>query len=89
LALKEFIFWLCFWAIACVVVLKPESTNFVANILGVGRGADMVVYLSVILLFYIVFQITVKTEKLERNITKIVRKMAISEAQKNNKEENK
>ncbi|OGF21173.1 hypothetical protein A2316_03495 [Candidatus Falkowbacteria bacterium RIFOXYB2_FULL_38_15] len=77
LALKKFIFWLCFWAIACVVVLKPESTDFVANILGVGRGADMVVYLSIILLFYIVFQTTIKIEKIERNITKIVREMAI------------
>lgn len=77
LALKEFIFWLCFWAVVSVVVIKPESTNFIANTLGVGRGADMVIYLSIILIFYIIFQVTVKMEKIERNITKIVREMAI------------
>jgi hypothetical protein len=76
---KAFIFWLCFWVLAGMVVIRPESTNFIANMLGVGRGADMVVYLSIIFIFYLIFQITIKTEKIERNITKIVREMAIKQ----------
>ena len=82
-----FIFWLFFWLLAGAVVIKPESTNFVANIFGVGRGADLVVYLSIIVIFYIIFQLTVKMEKIERNITKLVRKIAVDEISDNKEEE--
>lgn len=79
LDLKAFVFWLCFWVLAGAVVFRPESTNFVANIFGVGRGADLVIYLSIIVIFYIIFQTAVKIERMERNITKIVREVAIKQ----------
>lgn len=89
LSLRDLIFWVCFWIVVGIIVIRPEVTSFLANLVGVGRGADLVIYLSIVLIFYIIFQITVKIEKMERNITKIVRTVALAqENQKTQKQEN-
>lgn len=74
LKIGEFIIWLIFWLAAGVVVWIPNLTNIAANFLGIGRGADLVFYASILILFYLIFRIYVKIEKMERNITKVVRK---------------
>ncbi len=81
--ISEFLLWLIFWLTAEVAVWIPDLTTKVANILGIGRGADLVFYLIFILLFYLIFRIYVKIEKIERDITKVVREDAL-----NNKTQN-
>jgi len=75
-------FWLVFWFGVGAVVALPWTTSLLAARLGVTRGVDLVIYVSVIVLFYLVFRLTLKLEKLESNITKIVREAALSEAKK-------
>ncbi len=58
---------------ALVVTWYPDTASFIANIVGVGRGSDLVVYLATILLFVLVFQLHVSHVRLERQLTKIVR----------------
>ncbi len=70
---RDMIFWIGFWFVVGVIILLPETTSFMAKQVGVGRGVDLVVYLSIVLIFYIIFQMTIKIEKIERNITKVVR----------------
>jgi hypothetical protein len=79
ISLKEFIFWIIFWLAVLFVVLMPETTSLAANLVGVGRGSDLAVYLSIVLLFYLVFRIFVKLDNIESEITKIVRKEAKEE----------
>lgn len=71
-----FIFWVFFWLAVLVVVWRPTLSTELANFLGVGRGADLLFYLSIALIFYLIFRLNVKMEKMERNITKIVREIA-------------
>ncbi len=73
----ENIFWLLVWAFLGVVAIVPEITSYLATWVGVGRGADLVIYASTIALFYMLFKIFVRLEKMERDMTKIVRKIAI------------
>ncbi len=80
---RPFLMMLAFWIIAGVLVALPESTSRVAEILGVGRGVDVVFYFSLVLVFYLIFRIIVRIEKIEQNITKIVSKLALK---KNNQE---
>lgn len=82
---KTFLFWLFFWIAVCVVVLLPQTTTLVASLVGVGRGADLVIYVAMIGLFYLVFRLFVKIEDIERQITKIVRKKALDELDKESK----
>jgi len=73
------LFWCFFWLIVAYVVWVPQFATEVANYLGVGRGADLVLYISAATLFYAVFRLTVRIEKIERDITKIVKKIAIED----------
>ncbi len=73
-------FWLAFWAGVGIVVALPWTTSLLAARLGVTRGVDLVIYVSIVALFYLVFRLTIKIEKLESNITKLVREVALSDA---------
>jgi len=84
ISLQEFILWLIFWLIVCLVVIFPDITSYAANLVGVGRGVDLVIYLALLLLFYLVFRILVRLDKQEKEITKIVRKIALDDDKKNN-----
>jgi hypothetical protein len=60
----------------------PDLTSRVAQAVGVGRGADVVVYLAVILLFYVIFRIYLRLDRMERDITVLVRRLAVDEAER-------
>ena len=79
ISLNGLIFWLLLWLIISIVVLLPQTTNFFAKILGVGRGTDVAIYLSIVLVFYLIFKIFIRLEKLEANITKIVKEIALKD----------
>lgn len=79
---KEAIGWLVFWILAGAVVVNPNSTLFLAKILGVGRGVDAIIYLAMALLFFLVFKIFVRLEKIEHQITKLVRQDTLSQTKK-------
>lgn len=82
IGLKELIIWSVFWLVAGVVVIMPNSTSTIAKVVGIGRGSDLVVYTSLVLLFYILFRILYRIEKIEKNITKITRELALKDSDK-------
>jgi len=76
------VLWAGVWAAAIVVILLPGTSFFFANILGIQRGADFVVYISIIVLFYLMFRLYVKIDNVEKNVTKLVREVAIDRERK-------
>jgi hypothetical protein len=76
---RELGIWIAFWVIVGVVVIIPQKTDLVAKFLGIGRGADLLVYVSILVLFYLIFQILVRLERLDHDLTEIVRHIALSE----------
>lgn len=74
---RELTIWLIFWFLVAAATLAPQKTDVVAQWVGVARGADLLVYLSVMMLFFIVFKIVVKLEKIDKDITIIVRHSAL------------
>ncbi len=71
--------WVLLWVAVGVITLMPQTTDVIATKLGVGRGVDVVIYLSLIALFYLVFRLFTKIEDVEREITRLVRKLALEE----------
>jgi hypothetical protein len=55
----------------------PNFLTKLANFLGIGRGADLVFYLGLLALFFLIFHLYVRLEKIEKNITKIVQADAL------------
>jgi hypothetical protein len=71
--------WLLFWVAVIVVAWLPDTTNLLARWLGVGRGVDTAMYLSLLVIFYLLFRSFAKIEDLDRQITRIVRANALRE----------
>jgi small membrane protein len=86
LTFAELFFWLSVWACMIVVVFFPQVTEFFASLLGIGRGIDVIIYVSIALLFYLVFRLYIKIVELEREITLLVRELSLKngKGRKNN-----
>jgi hypothetical protein len=76
------LFWLLIWGGVLVVVYWPDLIDRLASIFGVGRGIDVLVYFSLVLLFYLIYRIYIHLENLERQITKLVRHDALKDLDK-------
>jgi len=79
ITLKEALLWGLVWFGVGVVVLYPKLTDRLAAQIGLqsAKGIDLVVYLAVAVVFYLVFRLFVRLEKMEHDITKIVRHVAL------------
>ncbi len=73
------VLWVMLWVVAIVLVLFPNASARLAERVGIGRGADLVVYSAVALLFFINFQLNVKLERLNKDITTLNRRLALHE----------
>lgn len=65
-----------------VFILKPEWTTLLAEKLGVGRGADLVMYLSIVALLIFCLSFWAKSRELDARLTALIRDQALSEASK-------
>jgi len=79
LRLLHLALWLLFWAVVIVVAVHPTTTDRLANLLGVGRGVDTAMYLSLLLIFYLLFRSFAKIEDMDRQLTRVVRANALRE----------
>lgn len=77
---KTALFWSLIWLSALTGILLPKTTTKIAEFFGVGRGVDIIVYVSLSLLFYLVFRLYVMIEDIRRDITSLVRQIALQNA---------
>jgi hypothetical protein len=82
LDLKRLAVWLVFWTAVIIVVLIPETSSRLAGLFGVGRGADLIVYLGLAGAYFLIFRIFSKIEESERRITRLVRELALKDLEK-------
>ena len=74
---KEFIFWSILWLAVIIIVFIPGKTTALAHLLGMGRGFDAMVFLGVIALFYAFYRLYIKANEQEKEITKLVKALAL------------
>ncbi len=85
MSFKELLFWGTFWIMAFVVIASPSISDKAARIIGIQRGVDAIIYISIIAIFYLVFRLYIKVSEVEREITRLVRAIAIKEASEHHK----
>ncbi len=71
------VLWLLLWSAAAAAVAMPDLTTEVARVLGIRRGADLLVYCTVLgflVGFYLVY---LKVRQLTREITLLTRELAL------------
>ena len=69
--------WLVLWIAAGAAILRPSLTIAAAHFLGIGRGADLVFYCAILGMLIALFLIYLRFKRLEREITTIVRHLAL------------
>ena len=75
-----FFLWSLLWIGIFIAAATPQTLDKIATWVGVGRGADLFVYLAVLLLLLGCFRLLTKVNQLERQITSLVRALAILHA---------
>lgn len=80
-----FLFWALIWLSTIVVSLHPDVLQLIANAFEIQRSIDALIYLSIVVLFYLIFKLYLRFDDLERESTKIVRMIALAEAEKETK----
>ncbi len=77
---KEGIGWALLWLLAGVALLRPGMTVWLAQRLGIGRGADLVLYCAVITTMLGFFMVYARLRRLRRDLTLLTRRIAIDDA---------
>lgn len=78
IAAGEFIFWFIFWILSAVAIIFLKWIDILVAGLGFSAaGIDVLLYVGFAFLFYFLFRVRLRQEKTERQITKIVRALAL------------
>ncbi len=75
------LFFIAQLAVGAVLVLFPELANYAASLVGVGRGADLLLYLLVLAVYAGGLLVLAKFRRIERQMTDLVRQIALREAE--------
>lgn len=76
----EFAIWLIFWLLAGLAVIFIKFIDRISSSLGFSaRGIDVLVYMGFALLFYLVIKMRIRINQMDKNITKIVKHLALKD----------
>jgi hypothetical protein len=64
-----------------IAVLWPDTTVVVANAVGVGRGTDLVFYISVMAFLYYAVATSQRIHRLEHHVVELTRALALDRVQ--------
>lgn len=76
---SEVLVWVVFWIIVAAAIWYPRGTDIIANAIGISRGYELVVAVSLALLFFLVFKLFTHVHQLQTQMTELVRKLAIQQ----------
>lgn len=82
--------WVLFWvSIITLAIIPNQVTNKIASILGFKSNVTAIIFVAIGLLFLFIFFLSSSIEKLENQLTELVRKLAIDEHIKESTKEKK
>jgi hypothetical protein len=73
--------FVAFLFFAAYAVVRPDDVTWVAHRVGVGRGADLVLYATVVAFVFVVINFYLRTREMERRITDLARAVALRDAE--------
>jgi hypothetical protein len=73
------LFWSGLWILVTIAVYAKDWTSSLSVMFGIGRGVDMLFLGAILLLSYLSFRLYVYLEITRRQLTQLVRAIAINE----------
>ncbi len=77
-SLSTIILWSVFWIVVSIFAIFPESSSRFANAFGITRGLDFIIILVFVILFYTVLKLYFIVDKMQDNLNKIVKEVALN-----------
>lgn len=71
---------LFFWLFIATIIIFPNLTQIAANFVGIGRGVDLVVYITLSVIIMVIVQVISRNMELEQKITQLARQIALKDA---------
>lgn len=62
-------------------IIFPNMTQDAADLVGVGRGTDLVLYMSIVVVMFVLLHYYTKFVELQRQLTEVTRELAILRAE--------
>ncbi len=78
--LWEAILWTLFWGGIATIALVPSLLSYLSFVTGIQNQENAVIVTAIGILFFIVFQLTVRIEELSQRQARLVREMALKDA---------
>ncbi len=73
--------WIVVLLVGLLASIDPERVTKVANALGINRGADLVLYLLALAVFWGFLLVYIRLRRVRRELTLVVRRLAVMEAE--------
>src|SRR3989339_236136 len=80
ISLWLFLLWTALWAGVTIVAIYPVIINRLADFVGVGRGVDLIIYVAIGVIVYILFKQQIRVGKVEKDLAQMVQTKAVDEA---------
>ena len=76
------LFWMLLWLLGALLIAVPGSTTVIANLLGIGRGSDLVFYLAILAGLWAGLYFYRRCLRLEAMLTALMRREALQNPQR-------
>ena len=80
ISLWLFLLWTALWVGVVLIAVYPVIINRLADLVGIGRGVDLIIYLALGVVAYILFKQQVRLGKQEKDLAKMVQTKAVDDA---------
>jgi len=74
--------WTLLWLAGLVAVINPDETTEIAKLVGIRRGADLLIYSAVLGFGVGFYVVSLRLRQMSREITLLTREVALLEAER-------
>lgn len=79
--LLDVILIVLFFLAGTFFILFPDTTNDIANFVGVSKGANLFLYTAILFLFFLILKLYSRLRRVEEKFTELVRNKSLEEAE--------
>ena len=72
------ILWTVLWLFVILFSIFPDASGRFASLFGITRGLDFIIIVGFVVLLYVIFRLFNKLDKLQDDVNKIVKEIALS-----------
>jgi small membrane protein len=80
--------WTLLWLAGILAVINPDETTEIAKLVGIRRGADLLIYTAVLGFGVGFYVVSLRLRQMSREITLLTREVALLEADRKTAESN-